>query len=137
MRPLALALFAALALVPLSAQAQSAQNMSTQRVSLAPGTFSSEVYGSVLRGQTHRYLFNVRAGQTLFANIADATGAGVYVQVYAPGRAITARYALMREDGQRYDLDYWAGRVSRSGDYQIVVWTPGNAADYAIVIGAE
>ena len=118
------------ALVAPSVAAQSTRGMRTERVRFARGASGAVLDGSVAASRAVRYLVGVRAGQTL---LVEAEGE-VWVQVYAPGRTIADRYAAPSDDGERLDLTYWRGRVSRSGDYQVVVYPRPDlgGADYRV-----
>lgn len=126
--------------VSVPAHAQSASRMTTERVRFARGGSSVVLRGGTIDGNSRRYLVNVRSGQRLAVGIenGDAPGWAV-LQVYAPGRPIQARYTAPSSDGSRYDLYEWDGQLSRSGDYQIVVY-PGNPdadANYELTIRVE
>lgn len=133
--PAVLALLLLAAGLASAAEAQSTRGMRTERVRFARGASGAVIDGSLGAARAVRYLVGVRAGQTLLVE----TEGEVWVQVYAPGRTIADRYAAPSDDGERLDLTYWRGRVSRSGDYQVVVFTrPGLAgADYRLTLSVR
>ena len=118
------------AFVTPSVAAQNTRGMRTERVQFERRALGTVLDGSLNAGRAVRYLVGVRAGQTMLI----ATEGDAWVQVYAPGRTIADRYAAPSEDGERLDLTYWRGRISRHGDYQVVVYPRSSArgADYRI-----
>ena len=100
----------------------SAQRMRTERVRFSRGTSEATVTSAPRPGRPVRYLVGVSVGQTLVASASAADGdADCYVQVYAPGRPIQERYLAPNEDGERGSVQDWSGRLSRSGDYQVLL----------------
>lgn len=132
----ALVLLAFVLAVP--ASGQSSRGTTSERVVFAPGSYGSTVLHEIGSGQTHRFLVNVRRGQTLRVNLESGGSQNVRLQVYAPGRTITARNAASSADGERFDLEYWTGQLSRSGDDQVVVYpAPGvSHSTYTLSIAA-
>ncbi len=122
------------------AHAQSTRRMATERVRFARGQSSATYARTVDAGRSVRYLVAVRAGQTMTVSLENYGDDGAAVaQVYAPGRSILDRNAAPSSDGARLDLAYWTGRLSRSGDYQIVVYPmPGaRSAVYDLTVAAR
>lgn len=115
---------AALLLVLLAATAvpASAQRMRTERVRFTRGASAATLRSTPRQGRPVRYLIGASAGQTLTASAIDVSGAAdCYVQVYAPGRALRDGNAAPNAYGERYSVSEWSGRLSRSGDYQVLL----------------
>jgi hypothetical protein len=135
-----LGLLAVLTAAVPSVHAQSTQRMATERVRFARGESSATYARTVDAGRSVRYLVSVRAGQTMTVDLQNyGEDGGAYVQVYAPGRSIIDRNAAPSSDGARQDLVTWTGRLSRAGDYQIVVYpAPGaRSAVYELTVAAR
>lgn len=115
--------FAALAtLVAATALPASAQRMRTERVRFSPGTSEATMASAARRGRSVRYLVGASAGQTLAASASNTSGpADCTVRVFAPGRPAQDRYAAPSEGGYRGAISDWSGRLSRAGDYQVVL----------------
>ena len=125
-----------LALLP-DALAQDARRMTTERVRFARGASGATLSSTVAGGRAERYLVSVEAGQTMTVSVENYGDDGLAVfQVYAPGRRIVAANAAPSSDGARHDLAHWTGRLSRSGDYQIVVYptSRGRGASYDLSV---
>ena len=118
-----------------AAEAQATRGMRTERVRFARGASGAVLDGGVGAARAVRYLVGVRAGQTLLVE----TEGEAWVQVYAPGRTIADRHAAPSDDGERYDLTYWRGRLARDGDYQVVVYPRAGmtSADYRLTISVR
>ena len=114
----------------------SAQRTRTERVRFSPGTSEATMTAAPRRGRPVRYLVGASAGQTLTATSSDVSGAAdCYVQVYAPGRPIQDRYAAPNEYGERFSVSEWSGRLSRGGDYQVLLINTQNSGTCRVQIG--
>lgn len=124
-------LAAALAATALPASAQ----MRTERVRFARGASSETFWSDARVRRPVRYVVGVSAGQTLEATIRDSDGSDCYVQVFAPGRAIRPANAAPDADGSRGIVPSWTGRLSRSGDYQVMLTNRTNRGTCGLYIG--
>ena len=114
----------------------SAQRMRTERVRFTRGTSSATLRSAARPGRATRYLVGVSAGQTLSASIEDTGGSDCWVQVFSPGRSIQARNASPNEDGDRTEVAEWTGRLSRAGDYQVMLTNRERVGTCGLTISA-
>ena len=112
--------------------------MRTERVRFARGASTATMSAAPRQGRPVRYLVGARQGQSLAANAASPRNdADCTVQVYAPGRRIDDRYALQDDAGERYGLEEWSGRLSRTGDYQVLLINAGTAGTCTVEITVQ
>ena len=117
--------------LPLLAQSRGTEAISP--IKFAPGKKSAVVSGSVQlphgEGDMHndgadRYSFHYRAGQRMTFNL-EAEG----------NRAI---FTITRADSDLPNLPVsttkWSGKLPKSGDYYVTVWTREGAANYTLKI---
>ncbi len=119
--------FAALATLLTATALPASAQMRTERVRFTRGSSSATLRAEVRIRRPVRYLVGVSAGQTLEATISDSNGSDCYVQVFAPGRATRAANAAPDASGDRSQIPSWTGRVSRAGDYQVMLTNRTNS----------
>jgi uncharacterized protein YraI len=109
-------------------------DVNTDRLTFERGATSVSASGSVDAARTARYLLNVRRGQLLRVSVTTTSGMGdAYVEVYGPDRPIEPGHQAPSDvSGSRR----WEGRLSRSGDYQVVVRSRGGEAGYEVTVEA-
>lgn len=123
MRPLALALLAALLLC---AAAQARENRKTLR--FERGADSATVQGAVIRGDRDVYELSAREGQTMDVSIAAFEDNAVFDLRGPKGKALPGA-----DEGD--DAKTWKGRLPATGTYRIVVGGTRGNAEYALTVG--
>ena len=118
---------AALATVLAATALPASAQMRTERVRFTRGSSSATLRAEARVRRPVRYLVGVSAGQTLEATISDLNGSDCYVQVFAPGRATRPANAAPDASGDRDPIPSWTGRVSRAGDYQVLLTNRTNS----------
>ena len=131
-------LLALAALVVAAALPASAQRTRIERVRFSRGESEAYLTTSYARGASVRYLVGASRGQTLTAEILESMDyTTCSLQVYAPGRAVRAGNASPSATGERHALTDWSGRLSRAGDYQVVVTNDGARGECGVRIYVE
>lgn len=100
----------------------------TKKVRFPRGSTSTNVVGTVVRGDRDRYIVGARAGQKLVVSIASLDNNAVF-QIYLPGgkRALSGA-------GEMDDATRWNGQLPDSGNYVIVVGGARGNAEYDLAI---
>lgn len=131
-------LLALATLVTAAAGPASAQRMRTERARFSRGESEAYLTSAYASGASVRYLVGAGRGQTLYVEILESVDhTTCSLQVYAPGRAVRAANAAPSASGERLALADWSGRLSRAGDYQVVVTNDGARGDCGVRIYVE
>lgn len=95
------------------------------RIEFAPGSTSSQVQNSVVRGTRDTYLLNAAAGQTMRLNISSLENNAVF-EVVGPDGAVLA------QEEEQLTLE-----LPASGDYQVIVGGTRGNASYTLDVAIE
>ncbi|NEV60957.1 SH3 domain-containing protein [Thiorhodococcus minor] len=90
---------------------------STERVRFKPGTSGAELSGSLMPGESRRYLLRASNGQDLRARL-DAGGPDLYYQIFNPDGSF-----LLEQVGA---AQAYRGQLWQSGDHVVEVINRGN-----------
>src|SRR5713101_4581325 len=123
----------AILLWSLSAQAQSAATKPIYEIKLKPGQRTKVVEGTV--GPPHgkgdmsnsgseKYLLPVRAGQALMIELSSENDRALF-SIIKPSPNMAKDEQVEKADG----VKSWAGRLTKSGDYLVTVFTRDRDAD--------
>ncbi len=100
---------------------------STIRVQFAPGTTGAELTGTLLPGESRRYILGAKSGQNLYVRLA-ANGPNMFYQIFNPDRSFLL-------DQMTSDREY-RGQLWQTGDHVIEVINRGNGAQsYNVIFG--
>jgi hypothetical protein len=106
-----------------------------KEIYLAPGSTSTLVQGSVIRGESDQYLLTAKAGQKMAIGIT-ATEKNAAFAIYQPGYQagkdtdgiLDIKGTALAGAGEGDDATAWKGKLPVSGKYLILVGpTRGNA----------
>jgi hypothetical protein len=106
-----------------------------REIRFSPGSNSTVIEQSVIRGERDLYYLTAKAGQTLAVNLTALEHNAVFA-IYPPGYAVTSGEdgfieitgASLAKAGESHDATAWQGPLPVSGKYLIAVGgTRGNA----------
>jgi hypothetical protein len=102
-----------------------------KKVRFAPGTSSTTIRGTVIRGQNDRYYVGAKAGQTMTVKITSTEKNAVF-QIYYHGEEESLPGA-----GDGDDATNWSGQIPIDNEYVIVVGGTRGNATYALTISIK
>ena len=106
-----------------------AGSTSAERVRFASGTSGAELTGSLMPGESRRYVLGASNGQDLYVRVA-ANGPGMSFQIFNPDGSFLL-------DQTTADREY-RGQLWQSGDHVIEVINRGNGAEsYNVIFGIQ
>jgi hypothetical protein len=96
-----------------------------QRIQFKKGTHSAEIKGGVARGTVNTYLIKAKKGQKMKVEIQSLEKNAVF-NIIDPNTK-----TIVKESKS------WSGKLSQTGDYEIVVGTERGGASYTMSISIE
>jgi hypothetical protein len=102
-----------------------------KKVRFAPGTSSTTIKGTVIRGQNDRYYIGAKAGQKMTVKITSTEKNAVF-QIYYHGEEESLPGA-----GDGDDATNWSGELPIDNEYVIVVGGTRGNATYALTISIK
>jgi hypothetical protein len=112
-----------------------------KEIHFAPGSTSTMMLGSVIRGESDQYLLTARAGQKMAVGIT-ATEKNAAFAIYQPGYQATKdadgilgiQGMALQGAGAGDDATTWTGELPVSGKYLILVGPTRGNATYTLKI---
>lgn len=102
-----------------------------KKVHFAPGTSSTTIKGTVIRGQNDRYYIGAKAGQKMTVKITSTEKNAVF-QIYFHGEEESLPGA-----GDGDDATNWSGELPIDNEYVIVVGGTRGNASYTLTISIK
>ncbi|MDA7429430.1 SH3 domain-containing protein [Primorskyibacter aestuariivivens] len=107
----------------------SSDGTSTERVRFAPGTSGAELTGSLMPGESRRYMIGANTRQNLYVRVASDSS-DMYYQIFNPGNSFLLDQMTAAQE--------YRGELWQSGDHVVEVINRGNAQEtYNVIIGIE
>jgi hypothetical protein len=102
-----------------------------KKVHFAPGTSSTTIKGTVIRGENDRYYIGAKAGQKMTVKVTSAEKNAVF-QIYFHGEEESLPGA-----GDGDDAMNWSGELPIDNEYVIVVGGTRGNASYTLTISIK